>query len=201
MFVMLSLRETGESENPIAAGLEQGIVVGHCSGATGLAALGAHEGFSLHPLMRITNAAPARFAGCAAAIAGTTERALGVSRKLAVLLGMRPITVSEGDRAAYHAAASVAANFVVTVLGMAEDVAATAGVGREAFLPLVEAAVQNWGQFGSRQSLTGPIVRGDKVTVARQRSSIGQRCPQLLGLFDALVEATRDLACTSSAQK
>ncbi|WP_218157682.1 Rossmann-like and DUF2520 domain-containing protein [Saccharopolyspora shandongensis] len=185
----------------VAARLRLGIVVGHCSGATGLGVLGEHEGFSLHPLMTITRAAPASFDGCAAAIAGTTQRGSEVARKLAMSLGMRPIAVAEGDRAAYHAAASVAANFLVTVLGLAEDMAATAGVDRGAFLPLVETAFRNWEKLGASRALTGPIARGDEKTVALQRFAVGQRCPQSLFLFDALVEATRDLAFNRTAQK
>ncbi len=54
----------------VAAQLAAGPVLGHCSGATGLDALAPHEGFSLHPLMTVTDAG-ARFEGAGAAIAGT----------------------------------------------------------------------------------------------------------------------------------
>src|SRR5690242_7357547 len=36
-----------------AAAVPPGPLVGHCSGATGLEALGDREGFSLHPLMSV----------------------------------------------------------------------------------------------------------------------------------------------------
>lgn len=77
---------------------------------------------------------------------------------------MRPIDVRKGDRTAYHAAASVAANFTVTVLGLAEDLASTVGLDRDAYLPLVEAAVRNWAQAGAAEALTGPVARGDERT-------------------------------------
>jgi hypothetical protein len=38
------------------------------------------------------------------------------------------------------------------------------------------------------------VARGDEATVARQRDAVAGRVPELLPLFDALVEATRDLA-------
>ena len=98
------------------------------------------------------------------------------------------------DRAAYHAAASVASNFLVTLEGAAERLAATAGVDRELLAPLVRAAVDNWERLGAADALTGPIARGDEATVERQRSAIAERTPDLLPLFDALADATRALA-------
>jgi predicted short-subunit dehydrogenase-like oxidoreductase (DUF2520 family) len=170
-----------------------GLLVGHCSGATGLDVLAPHEAFGLHPLMTVTRG-PAQFAGAGAAIAGTTERAVDAARTLAEALGMRPFAVADEDRAAYHAAASIAANFLTTLEGAGERLAATAGVPREALVPLVRAAVDNWAALGARGALTGPIVRRDEVTVERQRAAVAERTPELLALFDALAAATRDLA-------
>jgi predicted short-subunit dehydrogenase-like oxidoreductase (DUF2520 family) len=176
-----------------AAAIVPGRVVGHLSGASTLAPLAPHEAFSLHPLMTVT-AAGATFAGATAAIAGSTDRALGLARSLAERLGMRSVEVADADRAAYHAAASIAANFVVTLEGAAERLAATAGVDRAALVPLVRAAVENWAELGAERALTGPIARGDAATVERQREAVAERCPEALELFDALAQATRDLA-------
>jgi predicted short-subunit dehydrogenase-like oxidoreductase (DUF2520 family) len=134
------------------------------------------------------------FAGAGAAVAGTTPRALAVAEELAERLGMRATTVHDEHRAAYHAAASVAANFLVTLQGAAERLAATAGVDRAMLAPLVRAAVENWERLGAADALTGPIARGDEETVARQRAAIAERTPDLLPLFDALADATRALA-------
>ena len=176
-----------------AAAIAPGPLVGHCSGATTLAPLAAHEAFSLHPLMTVTGPGAA-FAGAGCAVAGSTPRALGTAHDLAARLGMRAVEVADADRAAYHAAASIAANFLVTVQGAAERVAATAGVDRGLLAPLVRAAVDNWAEQGAERALTGPIARGDEDTIARQRAAVAERSPADLELFDALVAATRDLA-------
>jgi predicted short-subunit dehydrogenase-like oxidoreductase (DUF2520 family) len=107
---------------------------------------------------------------------------------------MRPAEVADADRAAYHAAASIASNFLVTLEGAAESLASTAGVDRELLAPLVRAAADNWARRGAREALTGPIARGDEATVARQREAVVERTPELLALFDALADATRELA-------
>jgi predicted short-subunit dehydrogenase-like oxidoreductase (DUF2520 family) len=177
-----------------AAGVAPGPLVGHCSGATGLDVLGGHEAFALHPLMTVPAGGAAVFAGAGAAVDGSSPRALAAAEALARTLGMTPTRVDGADRAAYHAAASIASNFLVTLEGAAERLAATAGVDRALLVPLVRAAVENWAARGAAEALTGPIGRGDEETVARQRAAVAERTPDLLPLFDALAGATRALA-------
>ena len=178
-----------------AVGGRDGLLVGHCSGATTLDPLAGHEAFSLHPLMTVpAGSPPEAFRGAAAAVDGSTPRALAAAGELARRLGMRPMRVAPEDRAAYHAAASIASNFLVTLEAAAERLAGTAGVDRAALAPLVRAAVDTWAELGPERALTGPIARGDEGTVARQREAVLARTPELVPLFDALVDATRALA-------
>jgi predicted short-subunit dehydrogenase-like oxidoreductase (DUF2520 family) len=182
-----------------AAAVSPGPLLGHCSGARGLDALESHaDRFGLHPLMTVTPAG-AHFAGAGAAVAGSTPRARAAATALAESLGMRPFAIADEDRAAYHAAASIASNFLVTLEAAAERLAATAGAERELLAPLVRATVENWVALGSERALTGPVARGDEDTVARQRGAIAERAPELLDLFDALAAATRTLAVRAQA--
>ena len=107
--------ETAASTLPARPGL----LVGHTSAATALDALGPHEAFSLHPLMTITEHG-ARFAEATAAIAGATDRALEAAEAIALALAMAPVRIDDGDRVAYHAAACIASNFLVTIEDLAE---------------------------------------------------------------------------------
>ena len=182
-----------------AARIAQGPLVGHCSGATGLAELTPHEAFSLHPLMNVTSEG-AEFAGAGAAIAGSTPRALGLAAELAAALGMRAVEVAEHNRAAYHAAASIASNFLVTLEAAAERIAVGVGLEREQLVPLVRATVENWARLGPERALTGPVARGDEATITRQRAAIDEVAPDLLPLFDELVTATRALAARAERE-
>ncbi|MCW5950755.1 MAG: DUF2520 domain-containing protein [Propionibacteriaceae bacterium] len=166
----------------VAASIPPGPLVGHCSGASTLEPLGGHAGFSLHPLMTATGESAADFGGVACAVAGHP-----VASALARRLGMRPIVVADEDRPAYHAAASMASNFLVVLEAAAERVALTAGVTRQDLLPLVHATVENWGRLGP-DALTGPIVRGDAGTIASHREALRERAPELTALYDAVVE-------------
>lgn len=192
--VLLAVPDAAIAE--AAAAIEPGRLVGHLSGATGLDPLAPHEAFSLHPLLTVPEGASGDscFAGAYAAVAGSSERSSALAMELATALDMHHFALAEGDRAAYHAAASIASNFLVTLEGIAEQLAASAGVPRAALVPLVEATVRNWAALGAAAALTGPVARGDEVTVATQRAALADRAPEHLEVFDALVAATRDLA-------
>jgi predicted short-subunit dehydrogenase-like oxidoreductase (DUF2520 family) len=170
-----------------------GRLVGHCSGLSTLDPLAPHEAFSMHPLMTVTGDAAVSFAGAGCAVAGSTERARGVAITLAERLRMKPFDVADADRAIYHAAASMASNYLVTLEGAAERLAAVAGVDRDLLVPLVRAAVENWARLGARRALTGPIARGDVATAERQQAAVASRVPELVPLWSALATATRAL--------
>jgi predicted short-subunit dehydrogenase-like oxidoreductase (DUF2520 family) len=174
-------------------------LVGHTSGATPLSAL-AHAGvpaFGLHPLQSFAHP-DVRFEGAGAAVAGSTPEALAFATSLAERLGMRPFEIDDEGRAAYHAAASVASNFLVTLEAAAETIASGAGLGRDdaraLLMPLVRQTVENVAELGPEAALTGPIARGDEATVEAQRAAVEEAAPQLLDLFDELVRQTRSLA-------
>ncbi len=178
-----------------AAAVPPGPLVGHCSGATGLEVLGDREGFSLHPLMSVpTGSEPSVLRGAGAAVDGTSERAVQTAHALAGALGLRATRVEPENRVAYHAAAAMAANFLVALEACAERLATTAGVSREQLAPLVLATAHQWAAMGPEAALTGPIVRGDEEVVARHRETVAERTPELLEVWDALADATRALA-------
>jgi predicted short-subunit dehydrogenase-like oxidoreductase (DUF2520 family) len=173
-------------------------LVGHTSGATPLSALepaGADGRFGLHPLQTITGPATS-LAGCGCAVAGSTADALSAALELAVMLGMRPFELDDSRRAAYHAAASIASNFLVTLEAAAESMAGAAGIedARALLAPLVRSTVENWAELGPQRALTGPVARGDEQTVAAQRAAVAAARPELLELFDVLVTRTRELS-------
>src|ERR687896_1808168 len=189
-----------DAEIPAAAATVAGAspLVGHTSGATRLAALEAAGGatFGLHPLQTFPpGSGPEVFRGAGCAVAGTTPAALGLAIRLAELLGMTPFEIDDEGRAAYHAAASVASNFTVTLLAAAERIAAGAGLApqeaRALLAPLVRRTVESVAELGPERALTGPIARGDDGTVEAQRRALEDAAPELL---DELVRHTRALA-------
>ena len=190
-----------DAEIPAAAEAVAGSApfVGHTSGATPLSALAPSgaQAFGLHPLQTVTGC-DTRFDGCGCAVAGSSPEALELADRLARDLGMLPFEVRDSQRAAYHAAASIASNFLVTLEAEAEALAASAGIegfdARRMLGPLVRTTVENWIALGPAGALTGPVARGDHATVAAQRAAIAAKRPELEPLFDRLVERTEALA-------
>jgi predicted short-subunit dehydrogenase-like oxidoreductase (DUF2520 family) len=176
--------------------LPEGVLAGHCSGACPLDELGSRPAFGIHPLMTFPGG-EVRLDGVWCAVSGTGPAEEQVATRIAEAVGMRPFSLREEDRAAYHAAASMASNFLVALEADAQGLAAAAGVPPQALVPLVEATVSNWARTGPERALTGPIARGDEATVERQREAIGIAAPELLPAFDALAGRTRELAARS----
>lgn len=175
--------------------------VGHSSGATPLSALNASAAagartFSLHPLQTIPTPVT-DLTGAPCAIAARDGETLAMASALAMACGMRPFEVPEDRRAAYHAAAAIASNFLVALEESAAALMEAAGVSeaREVLAPLVLRSAANWADAGG-DALTGPIARGDEDTVARHLEALRERAPELLPLYEALAERTRALAET-----
>ncbi len=82
------------------------------------------------------------------------------------------MTVADADRARYHAAACIAANHLVALLGQVERVATPIGVPLEAYLALAQASFDDVGRRGPAAALTGPVARRDWDTVARHVAAL-----------------------------
>ena len=159
-----------------APGLRRGALLLHLSGACTLDELDKLrvarpdvEVGSLHPLQSLPSpdTGVARLPGSWCAIAGPAA-----VERLAITLGMRPFRVADRDRVRYHAAATIASNHVVALLGQAARVAAAAGVPPAALVPLVRATLDNVEELDARDALTGPVARGDVDTVARHLDAL-----------------------------
>lgn len=174
-----------------------GTVVFHMSGALTLDVLEPHpRRASLHPLVPLPNPEVGRVrlrSGITFAVAGDP-----VATSLAHLLGGWPVVVDDEKRAAYHAAACVASNHLVALLGQAERIAASAGVGLDALMGLARAALEDVTELGPAGALTGPAARGDVATIERHRAALD---PSEIPSYDALVELARRLAASDGVAR
>jgi predicted short-subunit dehydrogenase-like oxidoreductase (DUF2520 family) len=174
----------------VAAGIEPGPWIAHVSGATPLSALDPHERrFVLHPLQTFTKRrGPEQLDGAWAAVTGESEEARAVGFELAELLGLRPFVLDDSARAAYHAGAAIASNYLVTLRRAAGSLLEAADVPPEALDPLLRGVIDNGFE------LTGPIARGDWETVERHLAVIRAERPELEELYLVLAEATARIA-------
>jgi len=182
---------------PVAKMIEPGdAVVMHLSGVTPLTALGPHRAAALHPLVALPDSdrGPDLLADSWFAVAGDP-----LAAELAGDLSGRWFEIADDDRPLYHAAAVVASNHVVALLGQAERIASEIGLPFAALVSLVEATVDNVAGLGPGAALTGPAARGDDATIAAHVEALQERLPAEVESYRALVELARRLAAQQSA--
>jgi predicted short-subunit dehydrogenase-like oxidoreductase (DUF2520 family) len=173
----------------VATALEPGPWVSHVSGATPLAALDPHERrFGLHPLQTFTRGRGAeQLDGAFAAVTAETAEAREVGLWLARTLGLEPFLLADEKRAAYHAGAAIASNYLVTLRRAAGSLLEAAGAPPEALDPLMRRTIENGFE------LTGPISRGDWKTVDAHLAAIRTERPELEPMYMTLAETTKAL--------
>lgn len=187
-FVLICVPDEAISAVSDALRTRPDVVVAHTSGASTLAGVARHPRHgSIHPLMTLPDAdrGAAALIGARYALAG--DPALGaIVRALdGVAFG-----VDDSERVRYHAAAAIASNHVIGVLGQVERIADQAGIDPAVFAGLVQATVANWEQLGARRAITGPAARGDDETIAAHVAAIGA---DERDLYEACVRAIRRL--------
>lgn len=167
-------------------------VIAHLAGSLGLDVLGDHaRRAAVHPLV----AMPDPEVGAARLSAGAWFAVAGdpLASRLVDDLGGRWFTIADEHRVAYHAAAAIASNHLVALLGQAERVAASAGVPLEAYLDLVRATVENVAVLGPAAALTGPAARGDWITIGRHLDVLHELDPLEREAYEAMVRLARRL--------
>jgi predicted short-subunit dehydrogenase-like oxidoreductase (DUF2520 family) len=182
-------------------------VVAHTSGATSVSALLPCEEAGaatlvFHPLQTFSEplTGATRFAGAGVAITPgpvLTDAAGTMGMKLADILAMRPFFLADDKRSLYHAAATVACNYLVTLEYLADELFVKAGVPERVtlslFLPLVQATLENLAARGPVDALTGPLSRGDAATIIKHLDALASDAPEVLPVYRALGLATLNL--------
>ncbi len=169
-FVVVATPDAMIAEVVAALPRRDEVVIAHLAGSLGLDVLGDHpRRAALHPLVALPDAVTGaeRLFGAWFAVAG--DPLVG---EIVEALGGRSFQVADEDRARYHAAAVVASNHVVAVLGQAERIAESVGVPFDALMDLVDGTVANVRALGPTAALTGPAARGDEATIRRHLAAL-----------------------------
>lgn len=183
------------------AGLLDGAVVFHCSGACASSVLAAPQArvASVHPVRSFADPAQvaANFRDTFCGVEGDAQ-ALAMLVPALEAIGARPVAIDAAAKAVYHAASVFASNYLVTVMDAALRAYRAAGiedsVARQLAAPLATETLANVLRIGPEAALTGPIARGDMATVARQRAALDAWDGDSGTLYGALADATVALA-------
>jgi predicted short-subunit dehydrogenase-like oxidoreductase (DUF2520 family) len=176
----------------------------HTSGALGAEVLapalaaGSQIG-AFHPLVAFadTERAIAALRGATIAIEGDDELAALLAR-MAEALGATGVRLAPGSKAAYHAAAVLAAGGFVALLDAIAELGRAAGLDEAGSIAvygnLVEQSLGNARALGTRAALTGPVVRGDAGTLERHLEALARFGPSVVPIYAALAEREIALA-------
>jgi predicted short-subunit dehydrogenase-like oxidoreductase (DUF2520 family) len=149
---------------------------------------------SVHPLMTFVRGSQPSLAGVPFAIEGDA-RAVEQARRIVKSLGGNAHLIPTRNKAAYHAWGMFASPFFTALLATCEQVAAGAGVKRDAakkrMLPILKQTLANYEAFGAAGTFSGPIARGDVETVERH-AAILQNAPVTWAVYVALARAALD---------
>ena len=190
----------------VAGGLHlySGQAIVHTSGLLGADVLepsmaaGTQVG-AFHPLVAFadTERAVAALHGATIAIEGDDQLADLLAR-MADAVGGTPVRLAAGTKAAYHAAAVLAAGGVVALLDAIAELGRVVGLDEAGslavYLPLLEQTVGNARDIGIRAALTGPATRGDVGTMDAHLSELERHAPGVVDLYVDLAKREIDLA-------
>jgi predicted short-subunit dehydrogenase-like oxidoreductase (DUF2520 family) len=191
---------------PLARGLRMygGQALIHTSGALGAEVLapamaaGTQIG-SFHPLVAFadTERAVAALRGATISIEADDQLAAMLA-SMAEALGATPVRLASGSKAAYHAAAVLAAGGFIALLDAIAELGRVAGLDEAGALaiygPLIEGTLGNARELGIRAALTGPITRGDLGTLRAHLAALQAHAPDVLDLYVAAGRREIELA-------
>jgi predicted short-subunit dehydrogenase-like oxidoreductase (DUF2520 family) len=176
----------------------------HTSGLLGAEALvsamaaGTQVG-SFHPLVAFADLerAVAALHGATIAIEGD-DQLLDLLARMAEAVGGTPVRLAAGAKPAYHAAAVLAAGGFDALLDAIAELGHVAGLDEAGSLAiygsLIEQTLGNARTLGIAAALTGPMVRGDRGTVASHLAALRAHAPAAVPVYLALAEREIELA-------
>jgi predicted short-subunit dehydrogenase-like oxidoreductase (DUF2520 family) len=176
-----------------SGGMRDGVAL-HTCGARGPDALVALQGHGvacgvLHPLQTIMTPEQGigSLAGVAFGVAGD-DAALRWAAEIVRIVGGRSLPIDPNRLSYYHAGAVMASNALMAVLDAAVLLLGQAGIDRDealrALAPLARTSLDNMVSRGVA-ALTGPVVRGDTVTVTTHLRALASAEPTVARLYQA----------------
>lgn len=152
-----------------------------------------------HPVMTFTGTSVdlARLADCPFGVT-SSDAVRPVAEALVVEMGGEPVWVPEEARGLYHAGIAFGANYLMTLVLSSLDLLRDAGMDdpRRLMAPLLTASLDNALRQGD-DALTGPVARGDAMTVAEHLRLIHEVSPVTASAYRALARLTADRALSA----
>ena len=179
-------------------------LVFHLAGRFGLQVLAPLSGrgalrAALHPVRSLTLAplTIADFSGTACVAEGSVE-ALARLAPLVKAIGGTWLPVRDIDRGLYHAAVSIVSNVTKGVAWKAQNWLQHAGLPEATASTvthqLLSTTMEDLFRSGARQTITGPVVRGDTRTIEAHLAALRAAYPADIDVYRVLARTVLELA-------
>lgn len=179
-------------------------IVAHCSGAFGTEVFARAEEqglgtLALHPVQSFSSHSQAirSLPGTYFAADGSVS-GLRFGRHLVRQLHGGWVLVRGPDRSLYHAMCVFTSNFISALFDAAEEIARELGISRRRaalmLAPLARTVLDNVAEQGAGSSLTGPVERGDAVTVAAHLRALEKRALTLPPMYRVMSKRLVEMA-------
>ena len=195
---------------PMAARLRQeglvrpGTILVHFSGIHDSSILLGEEGtpvqgLAIHPMQSFADAVIGmrNLPGSLFAIEGDASL-IPLAQGLVDDMGGQAFILTREQKPLYHAAACAASNFLVTLVATAGEMLSYCGIDAKdagrLFAPLLNGTVKNLSTLGPQTALTGPIVRGDILTIEKHLAALEALPADLGRIYRLMGVKTVDLA-------
>jgi len=126
------------------------------------------------------------------------DSAITRGREIANAISGKITVIDKDKKALYHAALSIASNYLTTIEAIAVDLLTKAGIPREntlaLLMPLIQGSVDTLADCNLPDALTGPISRGDVMTIEKHLRAIEAATEAHLPLYKMLGLETLKIA-------
>ena len=182
----------------------RGSLVFHLAGRFGLDVLQplGHSGAALaalHPVRSLIDAQISleAFAGTACVAEGS-DTALTALEPLVTSIGGTWLPVAAIDRGLYHASVSIISNITKAVAWKAQKWQRKAGLPEQTAATvthqLLNSTMEDLFRSGAKESITGPVVRGDTSTIEAHLEAIRSTHPEDVEVYRVLARTVLELA-------
>jgi predicted short-subunit dehydrogenase-like oxidoreductase (DUF2520 family) len=154
---------------------------------------------SLHPYQTVPNrkAGARSLENCFWAVEGDAA-AERLSRQWVKKLGGKAFSIRPKRKPLYHLSAFLVCPTALALMDAAEKLLRKAGIPNAAIRPMLAQfaaeTAANFGRFGGRKALTGPVVRGDWATIRKHLAELRRTRPDAVPAYRELVRLMARLA-------
>lgn len=185
-----------------------GKIIAHMSGSYSsdilkeLKALGCSI-YSVHPLQSFADIDSSidKLSNTVFTIEGCEDK-ISILESVLKILENKYFKINTDNKELYHIGACIVSNYLVTLIDLGLSFFKEIGIdesdGVSALSPLIDGTIENIKLFGIKDSLTGPIARGDINTIKSHLESIQTNTPDKLMFYKLMALKTLEISSNTS---